>query len=78
MDIAWEDAGGVTALATAVTPNRNNGDPNYTEYSYDLSSSSQATEGNCKLNINISALLPTAQLNTEPPLYVLQMPVIPL
>ena len=56
MNIAWEDAGGVTALATAVTPNRNNGDPNYTEYSYDLSSISQATEGNCKLNINVYAL----------------------
>ncbi|MBP5277240.1 MAG: pectate lyase [Prevotella sp.] len=56
MNIAREDAGGVTTLATAVTPNRNNGDPNYTEYSYDLSSSSQATEGNCKLNINIYAL----------------------
>ncbi len=56
MNIAWEDAGGETALATAVTPNRNNGDPNYTEYSYDLSSFSQATEGNCKLNINIYAL----------------------
>lgn len=56
MNIAWEDAAGVTALATAVTPNRNNGDPNYTEYSYDLSSISQATEGNCKLNINVYAL----------------------
>ncbi|MBQ7439921.1 MAG: pectate lyase [Prevotella sp.] len=56
MDISWEDAGGVKVLATAVTPNRNNGDPNYSEYKFNLSSSSQATEGDCKLNINIYAL----------------------
>lgn len=56
MDIYWEDAGGITTLATAVTPNRNDGDPNYSEYSYDLSSTSQATEGNCKLSINVYKL----------------------
>lgn len=56
MDISWEDAGGVVSLASGVTPNRNNGNPPYTEYKFDLSSSSQATEGDCKLNINIYAL----------------------
>ncbi len=56
MNITWEDAGGVSTLATAITPNRNNGTPNYTEYSYDLSSISQSTEGDCKLHINIYAL----------------------
>ena len=56
IDVSWRDANGTTTLATAQTPARNNADPNYTHYSYDLSAKSGATSDECALIINLYAL----------------------
>lgn len=54
-DATWVDAGGETLLTTGETPNRNNGDPKYSSYSFNISNA-KATEGECSLVIHIYAL----------------------
>ena len=56
LDIKWVDANGELSLANGVTPNRNNASTPYTEYSYNVSNNSGATEGTCSLVINIYEL----------------------
>ena len=55
LDAAWKDAGGTVVLTTGQTPNRNNGDPAFTEYSF-TNVNGTPTEGECSLIINIYAL----------------------
>lgn len=55
LDASWKDAGGTTVLTTGQTPNRNNGDPAFTEYSF-TNVNGTPTEGECSLIINIYAL----------------------
>lgn len=56
LDIKWVDVNGELSLANGVTPNRNNASTPYTNYSYNVSSNSGATEGTCSLVINIYEL----------------------
>lgn len=54
IDISWKDAGGTSKILDAVSPNRNNADNNYhSYYNLDIEAKSTATEGNCKLIINM-------------------------
>lgn len=55
LDASWKDAGGTTVLTTGQTPNRNNGDPAFTEYSF-KNVNGTPTEGECSLIISIYAL----------------------
>ena len=55
LDASWKDAGGTVVLTTGQTPNRNNGDPAFTEYSF-TNVNGTPTEGECSLIINIYAL----------------------
>ena len=53
LDVSWENPDKTTvSLAVGVKPNRNNGDPNYSELSYDISGATPA-EGTCGLLINL-------------------------
>lgn len=56
MDVKWVDNKGSSTLATGITPNRNNGTPPYSAYTYDVSTKSSATEGTCSLVINLYEL----------------------
>ena len=54
IDVSWKDAGGTSKILDAVSPNRNNADNNYhSYYNLDIENKSTATEGNCKLIINM-------------------------
>lgn len=54
IDISWKDAGGTSKILDAVSPNRNNADNNYhSYYNLDIENKSTATEGDCKLIINM-------------------------
>ncbi len=54
IDISWKDAGGTSKILDAVSPNRNNADNNYhSYYNLDIEAKSTATEGDCKLIINM-------------------------
>lgn len=54
IDISWKDAGGTSKILDAVSPNRNNADNNYhSYYNLDIENKSTATEGVCKLIINM-------------------------
>ncbi len=55
LDVSWKDAGGTVVLTAGQTPNRNNGDPAFTEYSF-TNVNGTPTEGECSLIINIYAL----------------------
>ena len=53
LDVSWENPDKTTvSLAVGVKPNRNNGDPNYSELSYDITGATTA-EGTCGLLINL-------------------------
>ncbi len=53
LDFSWENPDKTTvSLAVGVKPNRNNGDPNYSELSYDITGATPA-EGSCGLLINL-------------------------
>ena len=53
IDCSWENPDKTTvSLAVGVKPNRNNGDPNYSELSYDIAGATPA-EGSCGLVINL-------------------------
>ena len=53
LDFSWENPDKSTvSLAVGVKPNRNNGDPNYSELSYDITGATPA-EGTCGLVINL-------------------------
>ena len=53
LDVSWENPDKTTvSLAVGVKPNRNNGDPNYSELSYDITGATPA-EGSCGLLINL-------------------------
>ena len=53
LDVSWENPDKTTvSLAVGVKPNRNNGDPNYSELSYDITGATPA-EGTCGLLINL-------------------------
>jgi hypothetical protein len=54
IDVSWKDAGGTSKILDAVSPNRNNADNNYhSYYNLDIENKSTATEGDCKLIINM-------------------------
>ncbi len=54
IDVSWKDAGGTSKILNAVSPNRNNADNNYhSYYNLDIENKSTATEGDCKLIINM-------------------------
>ena len=54
IDVSWKDAGGTNKILDAVSPNRNNADNNYhSYYNLDIENKSTATEGDCKLIINM-------------------------
>lgn len=54
IDVSWKDAGGTNKILDAVSPNRNNADNNYhSYYNLDIEAKSTATEGDCKLIINM-------------------------
>jgi len=54
IDVSWKDAGGTSKILNAVSPNRNNADNNYhSYYNLDIETKSTATEGDCKLIINM-------------------------
>ena len=54
IDVSWKDAGGTCKILDAVSPNRNNADNNYhSYYKLDIETKSTATEGDCKLIINM-------------------------
>lgn len=54
IDVSWKDAGGTSKILNAVSPNRNNADNNYhSYYNLDIEAKSTATEGDCKLIINM-------------------------
>ncbi len=56
LDIAWFSSDGTTvSLATGVTPERNNTEPYYTEYSYDITGAT-ASDGECGIRINLYSL----------------------
>ncbi len=62
LDISWFNSDGTSvSLETGLVPNRNNGDPNHTECSYDLSAAMQS-DGACGLRVNIYALGDTKQV----------------
>ena len=53
IDVAWQNPDKSTVLlAQGVKPNRNNGDPNYSELSYEITGATPA-EGTCGLLINL-------------------------
>ena len=53
LDFSWENPDKTTvSLAVGVKPNRNNGDPKYSELSYDITGATPA-EGTCGLLINL-------------------------
>ncbi len=53
LDVSWENPDKTTvSLAVGVKPNRNNGDPKYSELSYDITGATPA-EGSCGLLINL-------------------------
>jgi hypothetical protein len=54
IDVSWKDAGGTSKILDAVSPNRNDADHNYhSYYNLDIEAKSTATEGDCKLIINM-------------------------
>ena len=53
LDIRWKDAGGTTVLCQGVKPNRDNGSPAFSTYSFELKEDAKATEGTCSLIINM-------------------------
>lgn len=62
LDFAWSDDGGTTALDTEKTPQRNDADPAYTYYVYDLLSYSKASASSCKFIIYIYSLADNKQV----------------
>lgn len=58
LDIAWQNVDGTTvSLASGVQPNRDNGDPNVSEFTYSVSGAT-AAESTCGLVINLYSLDP--------------------
>lgn len=56
LDIAWQNTDGSTvSLATDVQPNRDNGDPNISDLTYTVVSTT-VSEGSCGLKINLYSL----------------------
>ena len=62
LDFSWMNPDGSTvSLAVGVKPNRNNGNPNYTEVSYDITGATPA-EGTCGLVVNLYHLQSAKQI----------------
>ncbi|MBR6251788.1 MAG: pectin esterase [Bacteroidales bacterium] len=62
LDISWQNVDGTTkSLATAQKPNRNNGNPPYTIFSYDVDGA-VVGEGACGLLVNLYGLQATKEL----------------
>ena len=62
LDFSWMNPDGSTvSLAVGVKPNRNNGNPNYTEVSYDITVATPA-EGTCGLVVNLYHLQSAKQI----------------
>ncbi len=62
LDFSWMNPDQSTvSLAVGVKPNRNNGSPNYSEYSYDITDATPA-EGTCGLVVNLYHLQSAKQI----------------